>query len=141
MKSVVAQLFPRAAGGEPCRLFRSHRADIADGGQRRDFVHVDDCVAMMLWLYARPGVSGIFNIGTEGAELRRACGRGLSRGRPRSARRLCRYARSDPRPLSISHRGAHGAATRLGYDRPMTGLEDGVRDYVQTYLAASDPYR
>ena len=28
-----------------------------------------------------------------------------------------------------------------GYDRPFISLEDGVRDYVQTYLEANDPYR
>ncbi len=34
--------------------------------------------------------------------------------------------------------------TRLraaGYERPMTTLEEGVRDYVQRYLATDDPYR
>jgi ADP-L-glycero-D-manno-heptose 6-epimerase len=28
-----------------------------------------------------------------------------------------------------------------GYDRPPTALEDGVRRYVQDYLATNDPYR
>ena len=28
-----------------------------------------------------------------------------------------------------------------GYERPFTELEDGVRRYVQDYLAAPDPYR
>jgi ADP-L-glycero-D-manno-heptose 6-epimerase len=28
-----------------------------------------------------------------------------------------------------------------GYDRPATPLEEGVRDYVQRYLATADPYR
>ena len=28
-----------------------------------------------------------------------------------------------------------------GYDRPTTPLEEGVRAYVQDYLAAPDPYR
>src|SRR6266851_5744757 len=44
MKSVVAQIYPRAVTGEPARLFRSHRPDVADGGQKRDFVYVRDCV-------------------------------------------------------------------------------------------------
>jgi ADP-L-glycero-D-manno-heptose 6-epimerase len=30
----------------------------------RDFVHVDDAVAVVLWLLANPGVSGLFNVGT-----------------------------------------------------------------------------
>jgi ADP-L-glycero-D-manno-heptose 6-epimerase len=64
MKSVVAQLFPRAAKGEPAVLFRSHRAGVPDGGQRRDFVHVDDGVDMLLFLHDRPGTSGLFNMGS-----------------------------------------------------------------------------
>ncbi|MBT4907403.1 MAG: hypothetical protein HON62_11015 [Rhodospirillaceae bacterium] len=27
-----------------------------------------------------------------------------------------------------------------GYDQPFTSLEDGVRSYVQDYLATNDPY-
>jgi ADP-L-glycero-D-manno-heptose 6-epimerase len=57
-KSVVAQIFPRARAGDACALFRSHRSDVADGGQTRDFVYVRDCVDEMLWLYDHPEVSG-----------------------------------------------------------------------------------
>ena len=46
------------------QLFRSHRPDIPNGGERRDFVYVDDAVAVVLWLLASPSVSGIFNVGT-----------------------------------------------------------------------------
>jgi len=28
-----------------------------------------------------------------------------------------------------------------GYERPFTRLEEGVREYVQAYLATVDPYR
>jgi ADP-L-glycero-D-manno-heptose 6-epimerase len=66
-KSVVAQIFPRAAAGEACRLFRSHRAGIQDGGQKRDFVYVRDSVAQLLWLYDHPAVSGLFNAGSGAA--------------------------------------------------------------------------
>jgi ADP-L-glycero-D-manno-heptose 6-epimerase len=46
-----------------------------DGEQRRDFVHVDDCVAVNLWFLERRGVSGIFNCGTGRAQTfnRLAC--------------------------------------------------------------------
>jgi ADP-L-glycero-D-manno-heptose 6-epimerase len=30
---------------------------------------------------------------------------------------------------------------RAGYARPTTTLEDGVADFVKTYLTAADPYR
>jgi ADP-L-glycero-D-manno-heptose 6-epimerase len=39
-----------------------------DGEQRRDFVHVDDCVAVNLWFLERRSASGIFNCGTGRAQ-------------------------------------------------------------------------
>jgi len=40
----------------------------ADGEQRRDFIHVDDVVAVNLWFLERRGVSGIYNCGTGRAQ-------------------------------------------------------------------------
>jgi ADP-L-glycero-D-manno-heptose 6-epimerase len=39
-----------------------------DGEQRRDFVYVDDCVNVNLWLLERGDVSGVFNCGTGSAQ-------------------------------------------------------------------------
>ncbi|MBX9596206.1 MAG: ADP-glyceromanno-heptose 6-epimerase, partial [Roseomonas sp.] len=64
MASVVFHKFHEARGGAPARLFRSDRDGVADGEQMRDFVHVDDCVAAMLWLLDNPQASGLFNIGS-----------------------------------------------------------------------------
>src|SRR5262249_71250 len=43
---------------------KSHRDGVADGEQKRDFIYVDDAVAVMRWLLDTPSVSGIFNVGT-----------------------------------------------------------------------------
>ncbi len=42
--------------------------DYGDGEQRRDFVHVDDAVAVNLWLLENREASGIFNCGTGRAQ-------------------------------------------------------------------------
>ena len=39
-----------------------------DGGQQRDFVHVDDAVSVNLWLLENRGISGIYNCGTGRAQ-------------------------------------------------------------------------
>src|SRR5690606_24292953 len=52
------------AGGKPATLFRSHRNDIPDGHQARDFIWVGDCVDVVRWLLDTPSVSGLFNVGT-----------------------------------------------------------------------------
>ena len=46
-----------------CRLFAGSDG-YADGEQRRDFVYVDDVVALNFWLWENPHITGVFNAGT-----------------------------------------------------------------------------
>src|SRR5262245_38821156 len=57
MMSLVAKRFDDARSGKPVRLFKSHRDGIADGEQKRDFIYVDDAVAVVRWLIETPSVS------------------------------------------------------------------------------------
>src|ERR1700674_4015005 len=68
MMSVLCKVFDKAKAGAPVRLFKSHRAGIADGDQRRDFIHVDDVTAVVRWLLDTPSVNGLFNVGTGEAQ-------------------------------------------------------------------------
>jgi ADP-L-glycero-D-manno-heptose 6-epimerase len=142
MKSVVAQMAPRIRAGEPVTLFRSHREGIPDGGQKRDFVHVDDVVDMLLFIYDQPRVSGIFNMGS-----------GKARSFLDLAHAVFAAAGREPRidwvdtPEAIRAKYQYFTEARLdrlraaGYDKPTRPLEDGVQDYVRNYLFAADPYR
>lgn len=142
MKSVVAQNFARVKAGEPLRLFRSRRSDYPDGGQRRDFVYVRDCVDVMLWLLERPSVSGLFNLGT-----------GKARTWLDLAHALFAAADKPPAlefidmPAELAEKYQYFTEARMdrlraaGYDRPFTSLEEGVGDYAHRFLAAKDPYR
>lgn len=64
MASVVYQTWRqvRATGG--MKLFRSTDPKYSDGGQRRDFVFVGDCVNHLLWLWRHHVPSGLYNSGT-----------------------------------------------------------------------------
>nr|WP_209856909.1 ADP-glyceromanno-heptose 6-epimerase [Rhizobium herbae] len=64
MRSVIHQIWPDVVAGEPIRLFKSHHPDYADGGQMRDFIHVDDCVHVVRRVLDAPTIGGIFNVGT-----------------------------------------------------------------------------
>ncbi|HTH36273.1 MAG TPA: ADP-glyceromanno-heptose 6-epimerase [Xanthobacteraceae bacterium] len=142
MMSLVAKRFDDAKAGKTVRLFKSHRSGIADGEQKRDFIYVEDAVAVVRWLLATPQVSGIFNVGT---------------GKARSFRDLIAalFAALN-RPPAIEYidmpaeiRGSYqyftqaetGNLRRAGYNTPFTPLEDAVRRYVTTYLDRTDPYR
>ena len=140
--SVVSQMYPVAARGEPYALFRSHREGIADGEQRRDFIFVDDCITVIRWLLKSPHVSGIFNVGT---------------GKSRTFLDLAHavYAATD-QPAKISWRDTPeslqthyqyfteaniGRLRAAGYGNAFTSLEDGVTITIRDHLSKPDPYR
>lgn len=141
MISVVKVKYDEVRAGKPPRLFRSDRPDIADGAQARDFVWVGDVVNVMLWLYDNPTVSGLFN-----------CGSGTARTYLDLAHAVCDAAGA-PRQVEFidmpdSLRGQYQSYTQAdltrlraaGYTGAFTSLEDGIRQYVQTYLATENPY-
>ncbi|WP_423823422.1 ADP-glyceromanno-heptose 6-epimerase [Salinisphaera sp. SPP-AMP-43] len=67
MASVARHFSRQVSESGVCRLFEGTEG-YSDGGQLRDFIHVDDVVAVNLWLYDHPSVSGIFNCGTGHAQ-------------------------------------------------------------------------
>jgi ADP-L-glycero-D-manno-heptose 6-epimerase len=142
MMSLVAKRFADAKAGRSVRLFKSYRLGIADGDQRRDFIYVDDAVAVVGWLMQTPQVSGIFNVGT---------------GRARSFRDLIaalfhalgREPQIDYIDMPNAIRGQYQYFTqaeidglrRAGYNAGFTSLEDGVQQYVTRYLDTADRFR
>ncbi len=64
MASVIFHAFRQIKRTGKVRLFRSHKAGIADGEQKRDFVYVKDVVAYIHFLMQQHAVSGLYNVGT-----------------------------------------------------------------------------
>jgi len=141
MSSVVSQVYPKAAAGEPAVLFKSHHPDYADGGQLRDFIWVGDCVDIVLWLLENRTVNGLFNCGTgkarSFADLAGAVYRALGK------EPMIDYV---PTPEDIRDKYQYFTEARMerlrdaGYDKPMTELEDGVGQYVTGFLNIDGPY-
>jgi ADP-L-glycero-D-manno-heptose 6-epimerase len=142
MQSVVAQKYPLVATGQPVTLFRSHHPDYPDGGQMRDFIYVEDCVDVILWLLERPQVSGLFNLGSGRARSFSDLARAIAAAAGVPAR-----IEFIPMPEAIRPNYQYYTEARMqklrdaGYDRPFTSIEDGVRRYVEGYLALADKYR
>jgi ADP-L-glycero-D-manno-heptose 6-epimerase len=142
MKSVVAQIWPKVAAGETVSLFRSHNPNYADGGQLRDFVYVDDVVDIIEFLLQSPEVSGIFNAGS-----------GQARSFDDLAKATFAAAGKAPSieyvdmPEAIRDRYQYFTQARMdriraaGFEGQSTPLEEGVRRYVQNFLAQPDKYR
>lgn len=142
MASVLFHKYQQVSRGEPATLFRSDRPGIADGEQQRDFVHVDDCVAVMLWLLDNPQVSGLFNLGSGRARSFRDLVAAMfaALGRPPDIRYV---------DMPADLRGKYQYFTEAPLDRlraagftgQMTPLEAGVRRTVQDFLMQEDPFR
>jgi ADP-L-glycero-D-manno-heptose 6-epimerase len=142
MKSVVAQIWPKVRAGEVVGLFKSHRPDVAHGGQQRDFVYVRDAMDVVLWLVEHPAVNGIYNLGAGEARTFRD----LAEAAFRAAGRPPRIEYFDmPEAIRAAYQyRTQAEMTRLrsaGYDQPLTRLEEGVGDYISRYLAQPDAYR
>jgi len=142
MMSLVAKRFEDAKAGKPVRLFKSHRDGIADGEQRRDFIYVDDTVAVMLWFLEHPHVSGIFNVGTGVAssfkDMITALFAALGHGpnieyidMPVEIRNSYQYFTE----ASVDH------LRQAGYSSPFTPIDAAVKTYVTHYLNCPDRYR
>lgn len=63
MSSVVYHFFQQVMNSKSIALFAGQNG-VDDGEQKRDFIHVDDCVTFNRWLMENSQVSGIFNCGT-----------------------------------------------------------------------------
>lgn len=64
MRSVVHKAFHQIRATGKVQLFKSYHPDYADGGQKRDFLYVKDCVDMTLHLARQPMAGGLFNVGS-----------------------------------------------------------------------------
>lgn len=67
MASVAFHQFHQYSKESKVKLFGEY-GGYAPGGQMRDFVYVDDVVAVNLWFFDHPSQSGIFNLGSGRAQ-------------------------------------------------------------------------
>jgi ADP-L-glycero-D-manno-heptose 6-epimerase len=67
MASVAFHQFNQFKAEGRVKLFGDY-GGYPGGGQMRDFVYIDDVVAVNLWFFDRPGQSGIFNLGSGQAQ-------------------------------------------------------------------------
>ena len=142
MRSVLAKSYAVAARGEAVKLFRSHNPAYPDGGQKRDFIYVQDCVDVMLWLMENQGVSGLFNLGTGRARTWLDLMRALYDAVDWELNVAWMDVPKEMRPRYQYFTEARMDRLRAaGYQPPFVPIEEGVRDYVWRFLATDDPYR
>jgi ADP-L-glycero-D-manno-heptose 6-epimerase len=141
MTSVIFKAFHQIKETGLVKLFKSYKNDYPDGGQKRDFVYVKDCVNALWWLFQHPDVNGIFNLGTGKArtwnDLISAvfAAMGLKTNieyieMPEALRNQYQYF-TEAKMDKLKNVG--------NLSKPGS-LEDSVKDYVQNYLMKEDAY-
>jgi ADP-L-glycero-D-manno-heptose 6-epimerase len=142
MMSLIAKKFDDAKGGRPIQLFKSHRDGIADGEQKRDFIYVDDAVAVVRWMLETPQVTGMFNVGTGKArsfkDLITAMFAAIGRAPNIEYIDMPEAIRDSYQYFTESH---VANLQRAGYNAGFAPLEDSVRRYVTQFLDREDRYR
>jgi len=148
MTSVAYQFFNQYRAGGKVRLFEGS-GGYGNGEQRRDFIAVEDAVAVNLYFLDNPDQAGIFNVGTGAAQsfndvavtVVNAC---------RKHKRESALSLADMQGQGIVEyiafppqlKGKYqsftqadiGALRGAGYDAPFLTVEEGVGRYVEQLL-------
>jgi ADP-L-glycero-D-manno-heptose 6-epimerase len=137
MASVILHSYRRISATGGAVLFKSHKAGIADGEQKRDFIAVEDLIDVLFFALEKPIRRGIFNLGTGKArsflDLAKATFRAM--GKPEKIEFV-------PTPEGLRERYQYFTEAKMdrlraeGYTHPFTSLEDGVALYVKRLAKA-----
>lgn len=135
MRSMVLKGYEQIRDTGRIRLFKSYRDEYGDGEQVRDFIYVQDAVAMTLFFHDHPEINGLFNVGSGQARCWNDLAGALFAAMNREP--VIEYIEM---PDSIRdqyqyHTCAEMAKIRnAGYGHPTLSLENAVSDYVNLYL-------
>ena len=151
MASVAFHQFNQFQAQGKVRLFGDY-GGFAPGAQMRDFIYVDDVVAVNLWFFDHPAVSGIFNLGTGRAQpfndiastVVNTC-RQLRQAPALSLEALAAQGLIEYIPFPEDLRGKYQSYTQAdltalracGCDHGFADVQTGVASYVQALAATS----
>jgi len=141
MASVIFHAFNQIKQNGEMKLFRSHNPDFKDGEQLRDFIYVKDLCKVLLFMMEHKKDSGIYNLGTGKArsfnDLARATFNALDK--------IPNISFIDT-PEDIIDKYQYFTESNMqklrsiGYQTLFTTLENGVEDYVRSYLIKGEYY-
>jgi ADP-L-glycero-D-manno-heptose 6-epimerase len=135
MASVIWHAFNQIKANGSLKLFKSHREDFVNGEQMRDFIYVKDLIDVCVFLMEHRKNSGIYNLGTGKARSFNDLGKATFQ-----ALGLEPAIEYIDTPVDIRDKYQYFTEANMnklraiGYAKPFTSLEEGVKDYVQHYL-------
>lgn len=129
MASVAFHMQQQLKGGDTVRLFEGCDG-YGPGGQERDFIHVDDVVAVNLWLLDHPEVSGIFNCGTGRAQSFNDVANAVIAHHQRGQIEYIAFPDHLKGRYQSYTQADMGLLRQAGYDKPFLSVEQGVQRYM-----------
>ena len=135
MASVIFHAVNQISATNGMKLFKSHNPKYKDGEQLRDFVYVKDVVEVLTFMMESKKQSGIYNLGSGKARTFKDLVEATF-----SARNIKSNISYIDTPIDIRDKYQYFTEADMqklktvGYKKPFTNLEDGVKDYVQNYL-------
>lgn len=135
MASLVYKAFHQIKENSSLKLFKSYLPAYKDGEQMRDFVYVKDVVGWMAELMLKKPKSGIYNMGFGQSRTWNALGDATF-----SALQKPSQIQYIDMPENIRNQYQYYTKSNMqtwfaqGLSAPQWTLEEGVRDYIQTYL-------
>lgn len=141
MASVIFHAYNQIKATNAMKLFASHNPDYKNGEQMRDFIYVKDVVEVCMFLLHHRKDAGIYNLGSGKArtflDLVNATFKAL---------KIEPNISFIPTPEDIRDKYQYFTEANMnklksiGYNKPFTSLEDGVKDYVENYLVSNNYY-
>jgi ADP-L-glycero-D-manno-heptose 6-epimerase len=136
MASVIFHTLRQIKATGKMKLFRSHRPDVKDGEQQRDFIYVKDVVDVLLFFFENRPPNGIYNLGTGQARTfydlaaNTFSAMGLAPDidfidTPADIRDTYQY---------FTEADMTKMRDKAGYSKPFYTLESGIKEYVKAYL-------
>ena len=141
MASVIFHTVRQIKATGQMKLFRSHRPDIKDGEQRRDFIYVKDVVDICYFFFRRAvagdhtALNGLYNVGTGEARTFFDLATHTFQALGLAPHITFIDTPADIRDTYQYFTQADMSKLRsIGYTRPFHTLETGIDDYVKQYL-------
>ncbi len=136
MRSVVNKAYRQILETGEIRLFTSYKPEYKDGEQVRDFVYVDDAVEATLFFHDQQRANGLFNCGTGTARTWNDLAKALFAAMGRAPKITYIDMPETLRAKYQYHTQADVTKLRdAGCTVPFRSIEDGVREYVQSWLS------
>ncbi len=141
MASVIFHAFNQIKATKAMKLFRSHNPKYKDGEQLRDFVYVKDVVDVLLFLMNHRKNSGIYNLGTGKARTFYDLTKNTFK-----AMNIDENISFIDTPEDIRDKYQYFTEAKMdklrgiGYNKEFHSLEEGVEDYVKSYLSSHNYY-